>query len=254
MTSLPTSGTPGVAVGSRQVHHPVAPAWSPVGIGSPPVGIGSPPVGVGSPPVGLRGHRWARKRAFDIVVAGLLVVALAPLFLLCALAVRLSGPGPVLFRQPRMGRDGRVFSVWKFRSMTVDAEDRLATLRSLNEADGPLFKLRRDPRVTRVGRWLRAWSLDELPQLFNVLRGEMSLVGPRPLPTYEVDLDDPRARGRLRVRPGLTGPWQVSGRSHIPFQDMIKFDYQYVAGWSLARDIEILLATIPAVISGRGAY
>jgi lipopolysaccharide/colanic/teichoic acid biosynthesis glycosyltransferase len=238
MTSLPTSGASGVAVGSRQVPRAAGPGLNAVGI---------------SPlPLRLRGLRCTLKRAFDIVAAGLLVVALAPVLLLCAVAVRLSGPGPVLFRQQRVGRDGQVFSIWKFRSMTVDAEDRLATLRSLNESDGPLFKLRHDPRVTGVGRWLRAWSLDELPQLLNVLRGEMSLVGPRPLPSYEVDLDDPWARGRLRVRPGVTGPWQVSGRHRLSFAEMVRHDLFYVENWSLTMDLRLILRTIPVVLRGSG--
>jgi lipopolysaccharide/colanic/teichoic acid biosynthesis glycosyltransferase len=145
--------------------------------------------------------------------------------------------------------------VIKFRSMYVDAESRKSEVAALNEADdGVMFKIRRDPRVTRVGRLLRRFSLDELPQLFNVLKGEMSLVGPRPLILLETDaLQDWHLR-RLELRPGLTGPWQIYGRSQSPFQEMVRFDYQYVAGWSLARDIEILFATIPAVVSGRGAY
>ena len=140
--------------------------------------------------------------------------------------------------------------------MYVDAEERKAELEELNEAgDGVMFKIREDPRVTRVGRFIRRFSLDELPQLFNVLRGEMSLVGPRPLIFPETAaLDEDWHLRRLELRPGLTGPWQVYGRSQSPFQEMVRFDYQYVAGWSLARDIEILLATIPAVVSGRGAY
>ncbi len=226
MASSPASGTRGVAVPSAALTR----AW----------------------PGGLTGFRWALKRAFDVVAAGLLVVALAPVLLACAVAVRLSGPGPVLFRQQRVGRGGRVFSMCKFRSMTVDAEDRLAAVRWLNEADGPVFKLRRDPRVTRAGRWLRAWSLDELPQLLNVLRGEMSMVGPRPLPTYEVDLDNPWARRRLWVRPGLTGLWQVSGRHRLPFDELVRHDLFYVENWSLAMDLRIVLRTIPTVLRGSG--
>ena len=193
------------------------------------------------------------KRSFDLVVAGLLLLALAPVLLACAVAVRLSGPGPVLFRQRRFGQDGTVFFIHKFRSMELDAEARQAALRATgNEADGPLFKLHGDPRVTPVGRVLRAWSLDELPQLFDVLRGHMSLVGPRPFVTHEMDLTDGWARNRLRVRPGLTGLWQVSGRHRLPFDDLVRYDLFYVENWSLSMDLYILLRTIPAVLLRSG--
>ncbi len=194
----------------------------------------------------------ALKRAFDVVVAGLLVLVLSPVLLACALAVRLTSPGPVLFRQRRVGKDGQVFHMHKFRSMVADAEARLQGLQAHKETDGPIFKLHRDPRVTSVGRILRAWSFDELPQLLDVLRGDMSLVGPRPLPTYEVDLSDPWARNRLRVRPGLTGLWQVSGRHLLPFDDLVRYDLFYVENWSLSMDLFILLRTIPAVLLRSG--
>ena len=173
-----------------------------------------------------------------------------------AIAIKLESRGPVFFRQPRAGRGNTSFQLIKFRSMYVDAEERKKEMEELNEAsDGVMFKIREDPRVTRVGRFIRRFSLDELPQLFNVLKGEMSLVGPRPLIFPETAaLDENWHLRRLELRPGLTGPWQVYGRSQSPFQEMVRFDYQYVAGWSLARDIEILLATLPAVLSGRGAY
>jgi exopolysaccharide biosynthesis polyprenyl glycosylphosphotransferase len=199
--------------------------------------------------------RWQRalKRAFDLVVAGLLVLVLAPVLLLCAVAVRLSGPGPILFRQRRFGQDGTVFHIHKFRSMVVDAEDHQPVLRATgNQADGPLFKLHRDPRVTRVGQILRAWSMDELPQLLDVLRGHMSLVGPRPLSVYEVDRSDPWARNRQRVRPGVTGLWQVSGRHRLSFDDLVRYDLFYVENWSLSMDLFILLRTIPAVLLRSG--
>jgi exopolysaccharide biosynthesis polyprenyl glycosylphosphotransferase len=203
--------------------------------------------------VELTRRQRALKRAFDLAVAGLLVAVLSPVLLACALAVRLSGPGPILFRQRRYGRDGTVFHVHKFRSMVADAEDRQPALRAIrNEADGPLFKLHRDPRVTPVGRLLRAWSLDELPQLFDVLRGHMSLVGPRPFVTHEVDLTDSWARDRLRVKPGLTGLWQVSGRHALPFDDLVRYDLFYVDNWSLAMDLFILLRTVPAVVLRSG--
>jgi lipopolysaccharide/colanic/teichoic acid biosynthesis glycosyltransferase len=199
----------------------------------------------------------AFKRAID--VAGTLVglLLLAPLLLLIALAVRLSSPGPVLFRQLRLGRGGQPFYVLKFRTMVADAEHRVAELESRNEAaGGVLFKIRRDPRVTPLGRFLRRSSLDELPQLFNVLRGEMSLVGPRPLQlrdSYRLEaLDREAFARRLGVTPGITGPWQVGGRSDGT-EGMVRQDLDYVAHWSLARDLKILLQTVPAVLSGRGA-
>jgi exopolysaccharide biosynthesis polyprenyl glycosylphosphotransferase len=210
------------------------------------------------PVLGLRRVELTRgqqllKRAFDLVVAGLLVVVLSPILLVCAVAVRVSGPGPILFRQQRFGQDGTIFHLHKFRSMVVDAEDRQPALRAIgNEADGPLFKLQRDPRVTPVGRILRAWSLDELPQLLDVLIGHMSLVGPRPFVTHEVDLSNPWARSRLRVKPGVTGLWQVAGRHRLPFDDLVRYDLFYVENWSLAMDLFILLRTIPAVLQRSG--
>jgi exopolysaccharide biosynthesis polyprenyl glycosylphosphotransferase len=190
----------------------------------------------------------ASKRTLDIVGASLMLLFLAPLLALIAVAIRLDSRGPILFTQQRSGRGGRFFKLYKFRSMRVDST-------VLVRADGAIVKCPDDDRITRVGRFIRRFSLDEAPQLLNVLKGDMSLVGPRPLVLAEhASLSEAWQSRRADLRPGLTGPWQVSGRSHIPFQDMIKFDYQYVAGWSLARDIEILLATLPAVISGRGAY
>jgi exopolysaccharide biosynthesis polyprenyl glycosylphosphotransferase len=188
------------------------------------------------------------KRSLDIIGAAVLLLVLSPLLAAIALAIRLDSRGSVFFTQQRSGRGGRFFKLYKFRSMRVDSTVRV-------RPDGAIVKARDDDRITRVGRFIRRFSLDEAPQLLNVLRGDMSLVGPRPLVLAEhAALSEAWQSRRADLRPGLTGPWQVSGRSHIPFQDMIKFDYQYVAGWSLARDIEILLATIPAVISGRGAY
>jgi exopolysaccharide biosynthesis polyprenyl glycosylphosphotransferase len=202
--------------------------------------------------VELTGFQQTLKRAFDIVVGSLALVLLSPLMLACAAAVRLSGPGPVLFRQPRVGRDGELFVMRKFRSMVLDAERQLTAVRQLNEADGPLFKLGPDPRVTPVGRLLRAWSLDELPQLFDVLQGHMSLVGPRPpLPT-EVESYDRWVRGRLRVKPGMTGLWQVSGRHRLSYEDYVHYDLFYVENWSLTMDMYILLRTLPAVLGRTG--
>lgn len=194
------------------------------------------------------------KRVMDLIVVGLGFLAMSPILAAIAVAIRLESPGPILYRQQRVGKDGRLFSMFKFRSMVVDAEQRLEALQAHNEATGPLFKMRRDPRVTRVGAVLRRWSLDELPQLLNVLRGEMSLVGPRPpLPKEVAEYEDWQL-GRLRAVPGLTGLWQVSGRSEVPFHDMVRLDLHYIRNWSLALDFEILLRTIPAVITNRGAY
>ncbi len=198
----------------------------------------------------------AVKRALDVGVAIALLALLAPALLLIAIAIKLESPGPVLFRQRRVGRDGNRFDVLKFRSMYIDADQRKAEFAALNDVyDGVMFKIHNDPRVTPIGRVLRRYSIDELPQLINVLRGEMSLVGPRPLIEPEAEaLDQDWHARRLDLRPGLTGPWQVSGRSDTTVEEMVRFDYSYVAGWSLARDVELLLATVPAVLSGRGAY
>jgi exopolysaccharide biosynthesis polyprenyl glycosylphosphotransferase len=215
---------------------------------------GLPLLSIGAPM--LTSASVAAKRVLDVVGSMALIVLFSPLMIAIAIAIRLESRGAVLFRQPRAGRGNSSFQLIKFRSMYVDAEKRKTEMSELNEAaDGVMFKIREDPRVTRVGRFIRRFSLDELPQLFNVLRGEMSLVGPRPLIFPETAaLEQDWHLRRLELRPGLTGPWQVYGRSQSPFQEMVRFDYQYVAGWSLARDIELLLATLPAVISGRGAY
>jgi len=202
-----------------------------------------------------RGSR-AAKRALDIAAAGLGLIVLSPLLAAVAALIKLESPGPVFFKQVRMGRRSNVFHLLKFRSMVVGADaDKELLLDENDISDGVMFKIHRDPRVTRVGRVLRRLSFDELPQLMNVLRGEMSLVGPRPLVLPEAQaLTVGWQTRRVDLRPGLTGPWQVAGRSDIPFDEMISFDYLYVSGWSLARDVEILFATVPAVLSGRGAY
>jgi exopolysaccharide biosynthesis polyprenyl glycosylphosphotransferase len=190
------------------------------------------------------------KRAFDIVVTVALLIVLAPLLIGIAIAIKLTSAGPVLFRQTRVGRDGRTFKVLKFRTMCHDAEERKPELFELNEA-APLFKIADDPRITRVGRALRRRSFDELPQLFNVLRGDMSLVGPRPLITEEDRLFSGWQRRRYHVAPGVTGPWQILGSSRVPLEDMVSIDYLYCANWSLWLDAKILARTVPYVFSGR---
>ncbi len=202
----------------------------------------------------LAGVRKLVKTCFDVVVALVLLILLLPVLLAIALAVRMSSSGPALFRQERVGRAGAPFTLLKFRSMYEDAEERLADLRHLNEHDGVLFKLRNDPRVTPVGRVLRRYSLDELPQLVNVMRGQMSLVGPRPPLPSEVARYDGHAYRRLLVKPGLTGLWQVSGRSDLSWEETVRLDLQYVENWSLGLDISVLAKTAIAVLRPSGAY
>ena len=195
------------------------------------------------------------KGVFDAVGGCLLLVAVSPIMAAAALAVRLSSPGPIFFRQQRAGLNGRPFTMFKFRSMVTNAEQLQQELSVLNEMSGPVFKVTNDPRVTRTGRFLRKWSIDELPQLLNVVRGEMSLVGPRPLPVNEVArFDDLAHRRRLSVPPGLTCLWQVSGRNDVKdFKEWVRLDLEYIDNWSLWLDFKILLRTIPAVFTGAGA-
>jgi exopolysaccharide biosynthesis polyprenyl glycosylphosphotransferase len=201
-------------------------------------------------------HGGARlvKDLVDRIGALVLTLVLAPVLIGVALSVRLTSRGPVLFRQVRVGRDGSEFRIFKFRSMYVDAEARLAELRHLNEHDGVLFKIRDDPRVTPVGRWLRRLSLDELPQLLNVVTGQMSLVGPRPPLPVEVAAYADDVRRRLAVKPGMTGLWQVSGRSDLSWEEAVRLDLRYVENWSLSLDLVILLRTMTAVVRSSGAY
>ncbi len=194
------------------------------------------------------------KRALDITGSILLLVLLAPVLAVTALAVAASSPGPIFYRQSRVGQHGIPFRMLKFRSMYRDADQRLEELQSLNECSGPVFKLRNDPRVTPVGRLIRRFSIDELPQLWNVLRGQMSLVGPRPPLPAETELYGPRELQRLLARPGLTCSWQVAGRSDVPFDQWVGMDLAYISDWTLWLDIKLLLMTIPAVLLGRGAY
>ncbi|PRY49337.1 Undecaprenyl-phosphate galactose phosphotransferase WbaP/exopolysaccharide biosynthesis polyprenyl glycosylphosphotransferase [Geodermatophilus tzadiensis] len=200
------------------------------------------------------GWRRVAKGCVDRVAAALALVVVAPVLLALALAVRLDGPGPVLYRQERVGVNGRRFTMLKFRSMVVDADRRVEELAALNASDGLLFKVRADPRVTRVGRWMRALSLDELPQLLNVLGGSMSLVGPRPPLPREVARYDSSVSRRLLVKPGLTGLWQISGRSDLSWEESVRLDLRYVENWSLALDVLILVKTVRAVLSRSGAY
>jgi exopolysaccharide biosynthesis polyprenyl glycosylphosphotransferase len=200
------------------------------------------------------GVRRVVKEIFDRVAASLLLLALSPALLVFAALIKLNSRGPVFYTQRRIGKDGKPFTMVKFRTMVVDADAKRVTLRLADEGAGPLFKLRRDPRVTRVGGWLRRYSVDELPQLANVLAGTMSLVGPRPPLPEETKTYAPDVRRRLLVKPGLTGLWQVSGRSDLPWEEAVRLDLRYVEDWSLALDALILWKTLRAVFGGEGAY
>ena len=207
------------------------------------------------PPMNLGRSSRLLKRSFDIAISGLGLAVLTPILLAVAVAVKLDSKGPALFRQPRRGRHGSTFQIVKFRTMRTGAEQDRKEVLHLNDVDGPLFKVKgKDPRVTRVGGFLRRTSLDELPQLWNVLKGEMSLVGPRPFVVYEADQITGWARRRLDMTPGITGLWQVLGRNDIPFEEMTKLDYLYVTNWSVWWDLKILCQTIPVVLGKRGAY
>jgi exopolysaccharide biosynthesis polyprenyl glycosylphosphotransferase len=193
------------------------------------------------------------KRALDLLLGSVLCVLALPIVAACALAIRVDSPGPVFFRQPRVGLRGRPFRIWKLRTMQQDADELQVILQDRNEADGLLFKIQGDPRITRVGRLLRRLSLDELPQLINVMAGQMSLVGPRPPLPHEVKGYSDQLGRRLLVKPGMTGLWQVSGRSDLSFDDYMRYDLLYVQNWSVALDLYVLAKTVPAVVSGRGA-
>jgi exopolysaccharide biosynthesis polyprenyl glycosylphosphotransferase len=240
------------------VHVDLAPQWLERAGCRPDVHlIGGVPI-ITAPAVEPSRCALAAKRGMDVALSSVALVVLAPVLAVCALAIRLDSPGPILFRQRRVGRDDRCFEVLKFRSMRTDAEQLKADVAGLNFHGGGndlgMFKIRRDPRVTRVGGVLRRYSLDELPQLVNVVRGDMSLVGPRPL----IESEDRQVQGRYRRRtslpPGLTGPWQVNGRSDVPFDEMIALDLQYVRTWSLGNDLRLMVKTVPVVLRGRGAY
>lgn len=203
----------------------------------------------------IRGKIQANlKRAFDLLVASLALILTSPLMGLVAVAIKLDSPGPVFFHQERVGKWGKLFYCYKFRSMYLDAEVRKAELMAQNEADEIIFKMKNDPRITRSGRIIRKLSIDELPQLLNVIKGEMSLVGPRPPVPYEVAQYEFEHMRRLDAMPGITGLQQVSGRSNLDFKRWVELDLEYIAGQSLLNDIEILLRTVPAVLLGKGAY
>lgn len=239
----------------RHVQMAVVPSLSDISSGRMamrPVG-GLPLVHVEQPQ--SMGASRGAKRLFDIVGASLMLLVSSPVLLFVALAIRLGDKGPVLFRQTRVGRDGELFECLKFRSMVVDAEARLSSITHLNESsEGVLFKMQSDPRITPIGQFIRRFSIDEMPQLLNVLRGDMSLVGPRPALPAEVRRYDPDVQRRLHVRPGLTGLWQVSGRSDLSWDDTVRLDLYYVDNWSMVQDIAIMLRTVQAVVASRGAY
>jgi exopolysaccharide biosynthesis polyprenyl glycosylphosphotransferase len=215
--------------------------------------LGGIPI-IGVKEISITGWNLAFKRASDIVLSLAVLIFLSPLLLLISVAIKLDSPGPALFKQVRVGKGGRRFICYKFRSMRQGAEEERPQLADLDEVVGPIFKIRHDPRCTRVGRFLRRTSLDELPQLYNVLRGEMSLVGPRPPIPLEVEQYQEWHRKRLEVSPGMTGLWQVSGRSQLTFDEMCLLDIYYLENWSPLLDLKIALKTIPAVLAGRGAY
>ena len=205
------------------------------------------------PPV-FEGIDYALKRTFDLVFATLGLILLSPVLLAIAIAVRLSSRGPVIYRSVRPGMAGKPFYCFKFRTMRDHADQIQDDLEPLNEQSGALFKIRHDPRLTKVGRFLRRFSLDELPQLVNVVRGEMSLVGPRPLPMRDFERLEEWHKKRYLVLPGITGLWQVSGRSELDFDDLVRLDFLYLERWSIFLDLSILLKTIPAVLTRRGAF
>jgi len=202
----------------------------------------------------MQGAPLVVKRLFDVMVTLFAVVLLSPVLAAVACTIKVDSPGPVIFKQKRIGKNGELFDFYKFRSMVFDAEELRAELAAANEADGPVFKIKEDPRVTRVGRFIRKYSIDELPQFFNVLKGDMSLVGPRPPLPDEVEVYGNIEWRRLEVIPGITGLWQVSGRSEVSFHKWMELDIYYIENWSFWLDLKILMQTIPVVLTGKGAY
>ncbi len=208
-----------------------------------------------APHIPVKQVPYARiKRVFDIVISSIALVALSPIVLIVALLVRTTSRGPIIFKQTRVGAGGKEFTCYKFRSMCADAEAKKHKLLHLNEVSGPVFKIKDDPRLTSIGKFIRKLSLDELPQLWNVFIGDMSIVGPRPPVPHEVAKYGPREFGRLAVKPGITCVWQVTGRSNIPFDHWIELDLMYIDTMSFWGDVGLVLKTIPAVLTGRGAH
>ncbi len=199
-------------------------------------------------------YRHRGKRLFDFFLSLLLLIVLSPVLVLLMIAIKVDSPGPVFYYSKRHGYNARVFSMLKFRSMVTNADELLTQLKHKNEVDGPIFKIKRDPRITHVGAYLRRFSLDELPQILNVLKGDMSLVGPRPFPIHQVEKEDLRQLRRLGIRPGITGLWQIRGRSDVSFDKLLRWDIWYINNWSFWLDLYILFQTIPVVIRGKGAY
>jgi exopolysaccharide biosynthesis polyprenyl glycosylphosphotransferase len=214
--------------------------------------MGFPFLEVGSPR--LDSMPWAFKRILDIGGSFAGLILLSPLLVTVAMLIKLTSPGPVFFRQKRVGADEKVFTCYKFRSMYQDAERRQAELEARNEAGSVIFKVKNDPRITPVGRFIRRWSIDELPQLINVFTGEMSLIGPRPLPVRDFELMSEQDKQRLGTVPGITGFWQISGRSDLSFEEMLRLDLYYIENWSLLLDAKILLKTLMVVLRHDGAY
>jgi len=202
----------------------------------------------------MRGIGLFFKRSFDVIAAGIGLLIISPILLATAIAIKLDSKGTVFYRQKRIGKNGQIFHMYKFRSMISNADELKEALEKHNEADGPVFKIKNDPRITRIGEFIRKYSIDELPQLLNVLKGDMSLVGPRPPVSSEVEKYGDWEWRRLEVLPGITGLWQVSGRSDLSFQQWMNLDLYYIENWSFALDLKILLKTIPTVIKGEGAY
>jgi len=199
-------------------------------------------------------YRQKFKRFFDFILSFLAIFFLLPFFIVLAIMIKIDSPGPVFYRSRRYGRDGSMFDMYKFRSMVTNADALLAQLKDKNEVDGPIFKIKKDPRITCMGAFLRRYSLDELPQILNVLKGDMSLVGPRPFPIAQLEKEDLRQLKRLGIRPGITGLWQIRGRSDVSFHKLLRWDIWYIKNWSFWLDLYILFQTFPVVVKGKGAY
>ncbi len=204
--------------------------------------------------VGFSGVNLFLKNLIDYLLGSIIFIFFIPIYLIVGLAIKLNSPGPIFYKQKRLTKDCKVFYMYKFRSMYAGADKRLKELKDYNEADGPLFKMKNDPRITKVGRLIRRFSIDELPQIINVLKGELSLVGPRPPLPKEVKQYEDWQHRRMNVKQGITGLWQISGRSELSFEEMARLDLYYIQNWSIEMDIKILLKTIPTVLFGKGAY